>query len=119
MSDLNSRVPVVGSRNGERAVLAGTNQPTLSLRYLTSEPQLQSGDILFTSGDGEFFPVGLPVAQITATPDGTLVALPLMQPQQLGAVTIITPISGRKSRAVRNSSMPSTGLMRMSLIIRS
>ena len=64
LTSQNQAVPVVNVRNGERGILFG-NHSDLDLKHLNPDADVQIGDILNTSGLGDVFPAGYPVAQIT------------------------------------------------------
>lgn len=64
LTDKNQAIPVQVQRNGLRAILAGAGAGGMELRFLAANAEVQSGDILVTSGlDGVFLP-GLPVAKV-------------------------------------------------------
>ncbi len=56
-------IPVQVTRNNLRSVAVG-NEGELLLPYLASNSDVQSGDLLITSGLGGVFPAGFPVARI-------------------------------------------------------
>jgi len=58
-------VPVQNLRNGLRAVLAGTGDGALELRFIPLNADFRDGDQLVTSGIDGIYPPGLPVAQVT------------------------------------------------------
>jgi rod shape-determining protein MreC len=70
ITDLNSRVPVMIERSGDRAILAGDNSPLPSLKFLPVGAELHEGDRILTSGDGGVFPARLPVGEAVMTADG-------------------------------------------------
>lgn len=64
ITDKNQAVPVQIIRNGLRAVLFGTGDSHLELRFLAANADIQEGDQLVASGlDGIYLP-GLPVATV-------------------------------------------------------
>ena len=66
ITDKDYLVPVLNSRNGLRAVLAGTgNDSALELRFVPLNADFQSGDRLVTSGIDGVYPPGLAVAEIS------------------------------------------------------
>jgi rod shape-determining protein MreC len=66
ITDPNHAIPVQVNRNGLRTIALGTGQiDRLSLPYLTSNSDIQPGDLLVTSGMGGVFPQGYPVATVT------------------------------------------------------
>lgn len=65
LTDKEQAIPVQVQRNGLRAVLAGAGGGAMELRFMASNADVQTGDILVTSGlDGVYLP-GLPVAKVT------------------------------------------------------
>jgi rod shape-determining protein MreC len=56
-------IPVQVTRNNLRSIAVG-NEGELLLPYLASNSDVQSGDLLITSGLGGVFPAGFPVARI-------------------------------------------------------
>ena len=70
ITDPNHAIPVQVNRNGLRTIAQGTGQPDqLSLPYLSSNADIQPGDLLVTSGMGGVFPQGYPVATVAAVGD--------------------------------------------------
>jgi len=66
ITDPNHAIPVQVNRNGLRTIALGTGQiDKLTLPYLTSNADIQAGDLLVTSGMGGVFPQGYPVAVVT------------------------------------------------------
>ncbi len=65
LTDRNQSIPVSVVRNGVRGVLYGVGRGLLEMRHVLADVDIQSGDVLVTSGlDGVFVP-GLPVATVT------------------------------------------------------
>lgn len=65
ITDKDQAVPVQIVRNGLRSVLFGLGNGLLELRYMPANADVQSGDVLVTSGlDGIYLP-GFPVARVT------------------------------------------------------
>jgi rod shape-determining protein MreC len=58
-------IPVQVSRNGIRSIAVGSREDyRLELPYLATNADVQSGDLLITSGLGGRFPYGYPVAEV-------------------------------------------------------
>ncbi len=54
------------NRNGLRAIASGVGQSDLlELRYVAETADIKEGDLLVTSGMGQRFPAGYPVAVVT------------------------------------------------------
>jgi rod shape-determining protein MreC len=67
ITDKDHEVPVQVLRNGVRTILFGSgNAKELELRYMPIAADIQTGDMLVTSGIDGTYPPGLPVARITS-----------------------------------------------------
>jgi rod shape-determining protein MreC len=84
ITDANHSIPVRIQRNGIRAVVHGLGVPNqLLVSELQVNQDVRPGDILVTSGLGERFPLGYPVAEITSVvrnknvPFAEITAIPL------------------------------------------
>lgn len=65
ISDSTHGIPVQVNRNGVRAIAEGTGDlNSLSLRHVSANTDIRAGDLLVSSGLGERFPVGYPVAEV-------------------------------------------------------
>ena len=66
ISDAEHAIPVQSNRSGVRTIAVGTgDQNKLSLPFVTVESDIQSGDLLLSTGMGGVFPPGYPVAQVS------------------------------------------------------
>lgn len=66
ITDANHAIPVTVNRSGVHTVAYGTGAPdSLNLPHLPNHSDIQEGDLLVTSGLGELFPAGYPVAEVT------------------------------------------------------
>ncbi|WP_206019886.1 rod shape-determining protein MreC [Pseudomaricurvus alkylphenolicus] len=67
ITDASHALPVQINRNGVRAVAEGTGDLyRLDLRHLANTVDVRQGDLLVSSGLGQRFPVGYPVAEVVA-----------------------------------------------------
>lgn len=65
ISDSTHAIPVQVNRNGVRAIAEGTGDlNSLSLRHVSTNTDIRAGDLLVSSGLGERFPIGYPVAEV-------------------------------------------------------
>jgi rod shape-determining protein MreC len=65
ISDATHAIPVQVNRNGVRAIAEGTGDLNrLNLRHVSINADIREGDVLVSSGLGERFPVGYPVAEV-------------------------------------------------------
>jgi rod shape-determining protein MreC len=120
ITDASHSLPVQINRNGLRAVAAGTGLVNrLELPHLQNNADVQTGDLLVTSGLGGHFPPGYPVARVAEVrqepghPFATIIAAPTARldrsrevllvwtlPQALldEAVTVNGPADGRRAQ---------------------
>lgn len=66
ISDVRHAIPVQVSRNGVRLIAEGMGTyDSLSLPHVALTTDIVEGDVLITSGLGDVFPLGYPVAKVT------------------------------------------------------
>ena len=66
LTDTAHSIPVQVNRNGLRAIASGTGNPErLELRHVADTADIKEGDLLVSSGLGQRFPAGYPVATVT------------------------------------------------------
>ncbi len=72
LTDVTHSIPVQVNRNGLRAIAVGTGSPDyLELRHVAETADVKAGDLLVSSGLGQRFPSGYPVAQVTEVVHGS------------------------------------------------
>nr|WP_312390309.1 rod shape-determining protein MreC [Pseudomonas sp.] len=65
LTDSTHSIPVQVNRNGLRAIASGTGNPErLELRHVADTADVKEGDLLVSSGMGQRFPAGYPVATV-------------------------------------------------------
>lgn len=65
LSDPTHAIPIQVNRNGVRAIAEGTGDLNrLNLRHVSINADIREGDLLVSSGLGDRFPVGYPVAEV-------------------------------------------------------
>lgn len=105
ITDPSHAIPVQVNRSGLRAMVFGTGQDTVAVRYLTALADIQAGDLLVSSGIGGGFPAGYPVARVSRInndPNEAFLAVDAEPVAQLGhnkEVLLIWPGSGVKPQA--------------------
>ena len=66
LTDTNHSIPVQVNRNGLRAIAVGSGNPErLELRHVADTADVKEGDLLVSSGMGQRFPAGYPVATVS------------------------------------------------------
>ncbi len=66
VTDINSRIPVIGEISREKAILTGDNSAQPILRFLEGNSTLKIGERMVTSGDGQVVPVGIVVGEVSS-----------------------------------------------------
>jgi rod shape-determining protein MreC len=99
VNDFNSRIPVITSISRERCILAGNNSNKLELLYLPENTQIRDSELVITSGDGKYYPSGLPVARIVKTSSNNFYALPFLDIKSLEFISIIKIKEERDGRS--------------------
>lgn len=64
ITDPDIQVPVRIQRTGQRGILTGLGNDQLSLMFIPNSSSVKEGDLLETSGLGQIYPEGYPVATI-------------------------------------------------------
>ncbi len=66
ITDQSHSIPVQVTRNGLRTIASGTgNLMVMELRHIANQADIKEGDLLITSGMGQKFPAGYPVAVVS------------------------------------------------------
>lgn len=89
ITDINSRIPVIGELSRDKAILAGNNSPQPVLRYLPQEPALHVGERIITSSNGDVFPAGLVVGEVAAIEGNTIRIQPYVDFSRLEYVRVV------------------------------
>ncbi|MDB2550398.1 rod shape-determining protein MreC [Rickettsiales bacterium] len=88
-TDINSHIPIITSRSKNRGILKGNNSDIMEILYLNKDHGLQSGDMIFTSGDGDSLPYGILVGQVTKIDEDKVYAKMIEDINRVDIVTII------------------------------
>lgn len=66
ITDSDIQIPVRIQRTGQRGILTGMGQTQLSLQFIPNTSSIKIGDIIETSGLGNVYPNGYPVATVSS-----------------------------------------------------
>jgi rod shape-determining protein MreC len=104
LTDLNSRLPVIVTGTGDRAIAAGDNSAELKLLYLPQDAVLVNGSRVLTSGHGGIFPPNLPVGTVQADKNGTTYSVkPFAAMGRISYITLIDfNLAGGPTNAIAN-----------------
>lgn len=98
LTDQRQTIPVLNVRSGVRALAYGVAGGALELRFLDANVDMQTGDVLATSGIDGVYPPGLHVARVTSVArqsDSTFASIacePLAQVASAMHVLVLRPV---------------------------
>ncbi len=91
ITDINSRIPVMGELSRQKALLAGDNSDLPVLTYLGDDAEpFSKGERIVTTDDGNVFPAGLVVGEIHSAKDGLVRVAPYADTSRLEYVRVIS-----------------------------
>jgi len=88
-TDINSRIPVIVSGARTKGILAGNNTNVMQILYLEKVHHITTGDMVFTSGDGDAMPPGLLIGVITDVGKGYAVVEMIENVKNLDVVSVV------------------------------
>lgn len=98
LTDPRHVIPVQNNRNGLRTLAMGNGSPdSLDILHLPNNTDIEVGDLLVSSGLGQRFPAGYPVARVShvgrdpSEPFATIRATPLARLEQAREVLLVWP----------------------------
>jgi len=92
ITDITSRIPVMTTKSRERTILTGMNTAFLSAMHIPENSKIREGETVVTSGDGTFFPSGIPVGVIHSISKNSVVIKPFIEWNRMDYVTIVRPL---------------------------
>lgn len=96
LTDMNSHIPVISSQSQERGILKGNNSENMTISFLTENHQLQEGELIFTSGDGDLFPPGILAGVVSEIHPHKAVIEPAVDWHQLQHIHVIQSLNTPK-----------------------
>lgn len=96
ITDPDHQIPVRIQRTGQRGILAGTGYDSVTLNFIPNNSAVEVGDLIESSGLGNVFPSGYPVARISkinlleAEPYLEIIATPIAQLREAQKVLILS-----------------------------
>jgi rod shape-determining protein MreC len=88
ITDINSKIPIVTGTSGERGIIEGNNSDMLSIIHLPIDSKVKIGERVVTSGDGKYFPAGVPVGIVESISNKLVTVKPFVDWSRLEYVSI-------------------------------
>ena len=95
VSDVNSRVPVYLEMSGQRGILSGQLDRRLELLYFNDISQVNVGELILTSGDGQYYPADIMVAKVTEVKRGKVFAEMLASPSVYKPIDLLNGLGSQ------------------------
>ncbi len=89
LTDPNSRIPVITAKARTKGILGGNNSQLIEILYLQKNHNIQVGDLVFTSSDGDIVPPGLFIGVVKKSNKRSVVVEMVEDVENLDAVTVI------------------------------
>jgi len=89
LTDINVRIPALIPNKNIKIILSGNNSKTLEIINYLDISLLESGDKVFSSGDGKMYPFGLFIGTVTVKLDGSITVKPSSNLNDLNYVQVI------------------------------
>lgn len=89
VTDINSRIPVIGEISREKAILTGDNSAQPILRFLEGNTTLKVGERMVTAGDGQVVPAGIVVGEVSSINHGDARIAPYIDWRRLEYVQVV------------------------------
>lgn len=106
LTDPSHAIPVQVNRNGLRAIALGTGEADrLEIPHVPNNADITVGDLLVTSGLGQRFPAGYPVARIAdvqkdpTQPYSQVIATPTAELERVREVLLVWPAQAQEAAA--------------------
>jgi rod shape-determining protein MreC len=88
ITDINSRIPVLVERSGDRGILSGDNTDRPQLIRLPQDSSVAPGDRIVTSGHGGAFPQGVPIGLVTSVTENGIRVEPFTRRHRISMVRV-------------------------------
>lgn len=89
INDVNSNIPVIILDSGESAIISGSDNDILVMKYLESDIEIAKDSEIFTSGDGEIFPPSIPIGYIFKKEKNIYYIKPYTKVSKLSYVSVL------------------------------
>lgn len=89
VTDTKSRIPVITSLSHEKAIMTGDGQRGGRLLYLPEKHKIKTGEYIMSSGDGKYYPYGLPIAKVIKVDNSNIYVEPVSDIRRLQFISVL------------------------------
>lgn len=89
VTDTKSRIPVITSLSHEKAIMTGDGQRGGRLLYLPEKHKIKTGEHIMSSGDGKYYPYGLPIAKVIKVDNSNIYVEPVSDIRRLQFISVL------------------------------
>lgn len=92
ITDVKSRIPVITSISKEKAILTGDGHNGGRLLYVVDGHKIKPGEHIMSSGDGKYYPYGIPIAKVVKVDNVNVYVEPLANLSKVQFVNVISTV---------------------------
>lgn len=92
VNDIKSRIPVVSSISKEKAIMTGDGHKGGKLLYVADGHKIKVGEHIMSSGDGKYYPYGIPIAKVIKVDNINVYVEPLVDLASVQFVNVLKAI---------------------------
>jgi len=89
ITDPNSRIVGFNPNTSEKMIVAGLGNNKLQGHFVEQDNKMMVGDIIYTTGEGGYFPEGLPIGKISEIHNSTIHLDPMFEMREIFYVQVI------------------------------
>lgn len=89
ITDPNSRIVGFSTASKDKMIIAGLGNGELQANFVEENADIRVGDIIYTTGEGGYFPEGLPIGKIISITSESIIIEPMFDIQKLHYVQVI------------------------------
>lgn len=89
INDIKSRIPIITSISREKAILTGDGHEGGKLLYVADGHKIKQGEFILSSGDGKYYPYGIPIAKVIKVENINIYVEPLVDLSKVQFVNLL------------------------------
>lgn len=89
ITDPNSKIVGLNPKTTEKMIISGSGNDNLQAHFVENDHKMKVGDIIYTTGEGGYFPEGLPVGEIIKIHHSNILLKPMFEMNRVFYVQVI------------------------------